>query len=61
MNLSSNTRLTVLPLVMQQGPCARGAQPPCQAQCLCPLNTNSSLMRKFASDAVAMVRTLAAR
>ncbi len=28
--LSSNTRLTVLPLVIEQGRCARGAQPPCQ-------------------------------
>jgi hypothetical protein len=28
--LSGNTRLTVLPFVMQQGSCARGAQPPCQ-------------------------------
>jgi hypothetical protein len=28
--LSSNTRSTVLPLVIEQGPCARGAQPPCQ-------------------------------
>ncbi len=29
-SLSSNTRLTVLPLVIEQGRCARGAQPPCQ-------------------------------
>ncbi len=28
--LSSSTRLTVLPFEMQQGLCARGAQPPCQ-------------------------------
>ena len=28
--LLGDTRLTVLPFVMQQGPCARGAQPPCQ-------------------------------
>jgi XTP/dITP diphosphohydrolase len=28
--LSGNTRLTVLPFVTQQGPCAGGAQPPCQ-------------------------------
>ncbi|MBP1777425.1 MAG: hypothetical protein H6Q86_3435 [candidate division NC10 bacterium] len=28
--LSGNTRLTVLPFGMEQGPCAGGAQPPCQ-------------------------------
>jgi hypothetical protein len=58
--LSSNTRLTVLPFVMQQGPCARGARPPCQGLSGEPAISLAAVTVPASSGFWSVIRTLLA-